>query len=427
MIWLLAVATLAGCGEPRPQGQTEPPSPAPAATASTSPSEGSASPEDGDGGRADDVNGDGYADLVAEIGDSDRRRIAVVYGSPRGPEPGTRTVVPPETFSTWLLGGGIRGDFDGDGFGDILGYGAPGGQDQQAQGPHLLWGGRKGLVARPTPVLLPGGGARAGSRAVAGDFDGDGNADAVMASAATDGNVASLMVLYGPFTRKGVPARSAVQPSPTGGEFWRLASDKVGGRRATGLIVYEADDGEQTSGRLLTAGPGGLSKTGRELNAGMSAAFGDFDGDGTRDVAVGDDGSRNNEPGYETEPPSVDKTLTVYYGDGRQAAFKGVAGPAVSGDFNGDGRDDVAFGGAGRALGLTAYTAPKVFWGGSGGLGAGREVPGVGEAGPLAAGDYDGDGDDELVFAAGDDDAPTLVITDGEKRLNSIEAAALTS
>ena len=62
-------------------------------------------------------------------------------------------------------------------------------------------------------------------------------------------------------------------------------------------------------------------------------------------MAVGDNGSRNNEPGYETEPPEVEKKLTVYYGDGRTQEFSGVQGELVSGDFNGDGRDDLASGG----------------------------------------------------------------------------------
>ncbi|MFD2356199.1 FG-GAP repeat domain-containing protein [Nonomuraea ferruginea] len=109
--------------------------------------------------------------------------------------------------------------------------------------------------------------------------------------------------------------------------------------------MHEPDDGEQTASWLLRAGPGGLDKAGHKLNDGSSAAFGDFDGDGTRDVAVGDNGSRNNEPGYETEPPSVHHTVTVYYGNGRTWNFTGTAGTMAAGDFDGDARDDLAFGG----------------------------------------------------------------------------------
>ncbi|UBU17979.1 FG-GAP repeat domain-containing protein [Nonomuraea gerenzanensis] len=447
MISVVAALALAGCGgEPSPGGwtassgsassgsaspgpaSTSPPTPptAPptAPTAPTAPT-GSAAPSKR---KADDVNGDGYADLVAEFGPADGRRLGVVPGSPKGLVPAKGVVVPPATFTSWLIGGGFRADLDGDGFGDILGYGAPPDPDQ-AQGPHILWGGRDGVAAtaRPIPVRLPAkSGGPASYRAVAGDYDGDGAADLAMATPPGSGGLAAdLTVLYGPFTRQGAPARSTVQPSPTGGDFWRMVADEIDGRRATALLVYEGDDGEQVSGVLLAGGPGGLARAGRKLNRGMAAAFGDFDGDGTRDVAVGDDGSRNNEPGYETEPPTVDRTLTVYYGDGRQAAFKGGAGGAVSGDFDGDGRDDLAFGGAAASRHVSA-TTPKVFRGGPGGLGAGTVIAGLSGAGPLAAGDYDGDGDDELVFTTGRDDS-AIVVTDGAKVLTRFETADMPS
>ncbi|MGP4105076.1 FG-GAP repeat domain-containing protein [Nonomuraea sp. KM90] len=202
-----------------------------------------------------------------------------------------------------------------------------------------------------------------------------------------------------------------------------MTVDKIDGRRATGLIVYEGDDGEQAAGWLLGAGPGGLSRVGRKLNEGNAAAFGDFDSDGVRDVAVGDDGSRNDEHGDETEPLSVHRTLTIYYGNGRRAVFTGAAGPAVPGDFNGDGRDDLAFGGVADSSWPHRYTSSRIFWGGSDGLRAGEKVKGVGQAWPLAASDYDGDGDDELVFAAFTDstDDLTIMVTDGKRVLTSFD------
>ncbi|MEV0998913.1 VCBS repeat-containing protein [Nonomuraea sp. NPDC050202] len=442
MILLVAAMTLAGCtggsregapaASPRPghtsaspgPGSTAPPATAPPATVTASPRSGSASAPPASR-RADDVNGDGYADLVAEFGPPDGRRLGVVHGSAAGLVPAKGVVVPPATFTSWLIGGGTRADLDGDGFGDILAYGGP---DGEPQGSYIFWGGRRGIAAtaRPTPLRLPAASGPAGSRGVAGDFDGDGAADVATATPPASGGLAAdLTILYGPFTRKGAPARSETRPSPTGGDFWRMTADEIHGRRATALLVHEGDDGEQVSGWLLAAGPGGLQRAGRKLNRGMAAAFGDFDGDGARDVAVGDDGSRNNEPGYETEPPSVHRTLTVSYGNGRQAVFKGSAGAAVSGDFDGDGHDDLAFGGAAPSRHVTA-TAPKVFWGGAGGLAPGRDVAGLGEAAPLAAGDYDGDGDDELAFVTGDDDS-AIVVTDGKTAVSGFRTADVPS
>ncbi|MGP3955660.1 FG-GAP repeat domain-containing protein [Nonomuraea sp. 3N208] len=425
MIWLALTLLLAACGgELRPQPRSEPQtasrSPAPSTpTASTSAALPTSTPRTAKGERrADDVDGDGRADLVVAV-DLPRKNLqylAIVYGSSRGLHPRKRTIVSSDVFRSWLIDAGVRADLDGDGFGDILGHGRP--RDDQPMRPHIFWGGPHGIEARTpsTPMVPPTETDVESSRAVAGDFDGDGAADVAMSSPpASHQGDAKLVILYGPFSREGVASRQSVQPSPTGREFWRMTVDRIEGRRATGLIVYEGDDGEQTSGWLLTAGPGGLSKVGRQLNKGMAATFGDFDGDGARDVAVGDDGSRNDEPGYETEAPSVHETLTVYYGDGRTGTFKGTQGPAISGDFNGDGRDDLAFGGGNRF-----YDPVRIWWGSPSGLRAGGAVDGVSRAEPLAAGDYDGDGDDELAFAGGDNSFE-IIVTDGRKVLGRFD------
>ncbi len=410
VIWLALPILLVGCGGgPRPERQSAAPS-TPTATPASSPS---LTPRTAKG-RADDVNGDGRADLVVEV-DLPRANVhdlVIVHGSARGLDGRKRTVVSSKTFWSWLIDVGIRADLDGDGFGDILGYGRP--DDTERMRPHIFWGGPRGIdTARPpTPMPLPGQSEVASYRTVAGDFNGDGAADVAMSTPGGQSDT-SLTLLYGPFTREAVAARQSVQPSPTGSDFWRMTVDRIDGRRATGLIVYEGDDGEQTAGWLLDAGPGGLAPQGRRLTKGRAAAFGDFDGDGARDVAVGDDGSRNDEPGYEREAPSVDRTLTVHYGDGRTKAFTGTAGQAVAGDFNGDGRDDLAFGGRHRPI--------RIFWGGSDGLRAGGGIDGVGRAAaPLAAGDYDGDGDDELALAVRGD-GYEVIVTDGRSVLSRFD------
>ncbi|MEV4223756.1 VCBS repeat-containing protein [Nonomuraea sp. NPDC049725] len=342
-------------------------------------------------GRPGDLDGDGYADLVFASGD----RLDVVRGSRTGLDPATRVSVPADRFRVWLISQSVHADLDADGYGDVVVHGGP---PDGEMAPHVLWGGPQGVGLVPVRV-----GRKSLLHPVTGDFDGDGVADV---AAPASGRTA-LVLLYGPFTREGVPAREETRPSPSGGEFWRLAAGPIGAGRRTGLLVYEGDDGEQVASRLLR-GPG---EPVRRLNAGMASAFGDFDGDGREDVAVGDDGGRNNEPGFETEPPGVDRTLTVYYAGGRVESLRGAKGGAAAGDFDGDGDDDVAFGG----FWPDTPSGPRLFRGGPGGLrdagpiGAGRGLS------PLTAGDYDGDGDDELVLAS----EKSVAVSDGRGAMRS--------
>ncbi|MFC5820603.1 FG-GAP repeat domain-containing protein [Nonomuraea harbinensis] len=421
-IWLALGLLLAGCGgEPRPASRTPVPSAAvpstPAAStsaASTPTALPSVEPRAGKRGRhADDADDDGRADLVVEARTRDGLPFrTVVHGSPRGLDPGRQTGATSKTSCFMRLDqANWAADFDGDGFGDILGTAREG---EDGSRPCVLWGPH-GLAPGKKPVRLRAETDVVADAAVAGDFDGDGAADLAMPST-PEGSLfhSDLVVLYGPFRRDGTPARQTVQASPSGDEFRRLTVDRIEGQRATGLIVHEPDDGEQTASWLLRAGPGGLDKAGHKLNDGSSAAFGDFDGDGTRDVAVGDNGSRNNEPGYETEPPSVHHTVTVYYGNGRTWTFTGTAGTMAAGDFDGDARDDLAFGG-GHEYGPRQPVL--VFRGAPDGLRPGGALDGVSPAWPRTAGDFDGDGDDELVLSHGQDSVK-IIVTDGTKVLS---------
>ncbi|MCA9716812.1 MAG: VCBS repeat-containing protein [Myxococcales bacterium] len=158
---------------------------------------------------------------------------------------------------------------------------------------------------------------------------------------------------------------------------------------------------------------------------GQSTAYGDFDGDGSPELAVGVPnadlirGVYNYTDGglvqiYEYTGMYVN-TLTpsqvIEFPDGwSNATYDAHYGSAlVVGDFNGDGYDDLAIG----AEGFDNDTGmAQVWFGGTNGLGGGRGVyigyvPG-GYANPkhgthfthaLAAGDLDGDGRDELYIS----------------------------
>ncbi|OAH10286.1 FG-GAP repeat protein [Streptomyces jeddahensis] len=350
----MAVLVLAGCGEDQHGGGKRRPAPGPAVV---TPSASAPVPQGKGGKLPDDVNGDGFPDLQIPV-QSDTR-VAFVYGSRAGLKPKVRTVLgrsgfgfPPNarTQDPEYIAEVATADLDGDGFPDFVGTTTrergPAEQRRYTESdridPYIAWGtpaGRPKPGRKATRVALPGELAGRGihTEPAAGDFDGDGHADLALDSGR------SVTLLYGPFDRSGRPARTGSRPlaqQPPG----RLIADRTAPGRATGLVVKYGDDGEQSGSLYFPAGAGGIAPTGRELRAGNALAFGDFDGDGSRDLAVADDGSRNDEPGYESEGPSVHEMVTVYFGGSEETVDFRVPGSRglAAADTDGDGRDELA-------------------------------------------------------------------------------------
>ncbi|MFG7942774.1 hypothetical protein [Streptomyces cacaoi] len=439
------LAPLTGCGteqrgdgpesSPNGKGPTAVPQ-TPGASRAPAPGKGSKDP--------DDLNGDGYRDLLVPVpsGDTEQpggeRRLAVVHGSAKGLDPTTRTFwdrrslgLPADdkaagSRGTPLVepGGRIRtvtADLDGDGFPDavtpVFGEQVEDGDTIAPRGiPYITWGSPEGPQGKggATPLRLPAGAARQGlDSLVRGDFDGDGHHD--LAGFAK--NRSSLVVLYGPVSRQGVPARTDTSLPWSDGTPVADALDPSGKSRATSLLVDETSDGEQTGNTLYRARPGTpLSGPGEKLRRGNAHAFGDFDGDGKRDVAVGDDGSRNDEPGYGTEPAGVGGTFTVHPGDGgrpvrhrlpkvpRGAGTDYGPGGYAAADPDGDGRDGLL---VATYQGATFFDFPdsrdgarrtRILRQGPATANGEKTPAKWRHARPAGAGDFDGDGTDELVL-----------------------------
>ncbi|MEK8169041.1 hypothetical protein NKH77_01985 [Streptomyces sp. M19] len=282
----------------------------------------------------DDINGDGHRDLVLPVsrssGDDPSQavddRVAVVYGSAKGLDPRRarsttgatwacpnrrkapprRAACPPPTWSppTWTATASPTSPRPSPASGSRREPLAP------SSAPYVAWGGPGG----PSGTRRPGCGCPRAWRTWAWARW------CAATSTGTDTTISRRRRRTrrpwscctgrspgpGPRHAPTPPCRTRTARSPR-------TTSPLRQPRATSLLAYGISDGEQTAATLYTARRGSaLSADGRELRAGNAHAFGDFDGDGERDVAVGDDGGRNDEPGEETEAADVAGSLAVY-------------------------------------------------------------------------------------------------------------------
>jgi hypothetical protein len=318
-------------------------------------------------------------------------------------------------------------DFNGDTFADLA-IGEPTHQDAggaEVGGVRVVYGSSTGLaVSGTTPVAnqffdlaspgmpAPGGTTTFGDAFISGDFDGDCHADLVVGAVGYPGDSGGIVVLYG---------------SPTG-------------LSTAGAAAFGVAD-------LL---PGGTLPS-PEL--GRAAAVGDFDGDGSDDLALGTKGA----PG-----PDGHGGVIVLYGttDGLSLArrelwtqdspfvpgvseeFDYFGSALAAADFTGDGNDDLVVGAPGETVGtITRVGAITLIRGSATGLtGTGGQilhqgspnVAGANEAGDgfgvaLAAGDVNGDfRPDVVVGAAGEDVGSTAKDAGAVTLLKGTGAGGLT-
>ncbi len=134
---------------------------------------------------AGDFNGDGFGDLVVGASDNEQNwlwggRAYVYYGGTAPDATADITILATDAYS--YVGTSVAsGDVNGDGFGDVV-VGVPGsGSTVNTQGAYVYFGG-PGADATPDLRLngLTGGEGFGSSVAPAGDFDGDGFADLIV-------------------------------------------------------------------------------------------------------------------------------------------------------------------------------------------------------------------------------------------------------
>ncbi|MBQ0850880.1 FG-GAP and VCBS repeat-containing protein [Streptomyces sp. NPDC057621] len=265
-----------------------------------------------------------------------------------------------------------------------------------------------------TGLALPLAGSAAAATTPRFDFNGDGYADIAvgMPDATVDGKAKAgyISVIYGgaesPYQSTGVisQAEAGIPGTPEAGDRFgsSLAPVDVNGDGFFELVVGASgesltsdqlkDEGTITVLESLQWHPKGTTVargTSEYSSIGRTIATGDYDGDGDTDLAFGENGEEHGALRFRAGPLTADPVTPTTL---RRYSMGGATRALATGDFDGDGRDDLAATWRGTEDSSTFITR----WDDRAGPAQWYADADRGSA--LAAADFDRDGTDDLAI-----------------------------